>query len=576
VGVIKIIDKLLISEPPLQVLPGLAKAIGLNEAIVLQQLHFLLRHSKNVFDGRKWICLSYDEWRDMHFPFWSAKTIFRVYKSLILQHFAIATAKHNRYIMDTTRWYTIEYDALAELAKGMDPGCEPAGGSDPCQATLLLPEQPLQVLPSLAVAVGLNEGIVLQQLHFLLRLSSENRDDQRWVFLSYEALVEKHLSCMSERTIRRAIKTLENAKLLLSTTKYNRHFLDNTKWYAIDYAKLNQVIHSRCEDNSSIGYNVRPKGQSGQTTPPETIDSSIMTDSAIMSVRKDKVARRPDKMARRPDNLATLRPDKLARLYKEEESKKLRDDNREAVVVVSSAPPTPSSQEAKPPSGESGASFTVGSAQVDGESASPPAASQAQTDDTSCVAPGIPAKESILVDEDAIVESLRDTPLYNLISKAAIRNAIAAYCHESHPDYQPESPVEGVRRLCSWMVRIVGNPDMPAIRNPAGFLVALARKGMDKPACIATQEVAAERRRKDIDESRRYSVVRQLQSEYPGVVVEDVLRELPDLQYPLPTDEQMKAIRAKLETAQVRTETARLKALADCRTLFAAGGQSGR
>ena len=33
---------LLISEPPLQVLPSLAVKIGLNEAIVLQQIHYWL------------------------------------------------------------------------------------------------------------------------------------------------------------------------------------------------------------------------------------------------------------------------------------------------------------------------------------------------------------------------------------------------------------------------------------------------------------------------------------------------------------------------------------------------------
>ena len=55
------IDKLLISEPPLQVLPTLVKTVGLNEAIVLQQLHYLLRQSLDVFDNHKWVCLSYDE-----------------------------------------------------------------------------------------------------------------------------------------------------------------------------------------------------------------------------------------------------------------------------------------------------------------------------------------------------------------------------------------------------------------------------------------------------------------------------------------------------------------------------------
>lgn len=38
---------LLIEEPPLQILPSLAAAIGLNEAIVLQQLYWLLQQPNN-------------------------------------------------------------------------------------------------------------------------------------------------------------------------------------------------------------------------------------------------------------------------------------------------------------------------------------------------------------------------------------------------------------------------------------------------------------------------------------------------------------------------------------------------
>lgn len=40
--------QLLINEPPLQVLPTLAKTIGLNEAIVLQQVHYWLNPKFNT------------------------------------------------------------------------------------------------------------------------------------------------------------------------------------------------------------------------------------------------------------------------------------------------------------------------------------------------------------------------------------------------------------------------------------------------------------------------------------------------------------------------------------------------
>lgn len=45
------IGKLLIDDQPLQVLPSLAEAIGLNESLVLQQIHWLLSRSKKKISG---------------------------------------------------------------------------------------------------------------------------------------------------------------------------------------------------------------------------------------------------------------------------------------------------------------------------------------------------------------------------------------------------------------------------------------------------------------------------------------------------------------------------------------------
>ena len=75
------LSQLLINEPPLQVLPTLAVLVGLNEAIVLQQLHYWLAKSANVQDGRKWVYNSYEQWQ-AQFPFWHVNTIQRTFGSL--------------------------------------------------------------------------------------------------------------------------------------------------------------------------------------------------------------------------------------------------------------------------------------------------------------------------------------------------------------------------------------------------------------------------------------------------------------------------------------------------------------
>lgn len=72
---------LLINEPPLQVLPSLALEIGLNEAIVLQQVHYWLHISRHKYKGKKWFYKTYDEWLD-EFPFWSKNTVVRAINSL--------------------------------------------------------------------------------------------------------------------------------------------------------------------------------------------------------------------------------------------------------------------------------------------------------------------------------------------------------------------------------------------------------------------------------------------------------------------------------------------------------------
>lgn len=109
-------NRLLINEPPLVVLPSLAKLIGLNEAIFLQQLHYWLQTSKNERDGRKWVYNTFEDWQKQ-MSFWSVVTIKRIVKSLRDGNLVITTAEHNTMQIDRTLWYTINYEALNELER---------------------------------------------------------------------------------------------------------------------------------------------------------------------------------------------------------------------------------------------------------------------------------------------------------------------------------------------------------------------------------------------------------------------------------------------------------------------------
>jgi hypothetical protein len=121
-------SRLLIQEPPLQVLPSLAVEIGLNEAIAFQQLYWLMSrdlgpgnpHLREI-EGVRWVGKDLFIWRDDHFPFWSESTIRRTFAHLrnkkLVKEEELDSNKGNR-----TRWKTIDFDELDILEVGRNKG----------------------------------------------------------------------------------------------------------------------------------------------------------------------------------------------------------------------------------------------------------------------------------------------------------------------------------------------------------------------------------------------------------------------------------------------------------------------
>lgn len=117
-------SKLLLDDEPLIVLPSLATAIGLNESIFLQQLHYWLQRSKHEIDGRKWVYNTFDKWQEQ-FPFWGYNTIRRIVEKL-KKSGIILTGNFNSSKIDNTTWYTIDYEKVDELttAQNGQSDCE--------------------------------------------------------------------------------------------------------------------------------------------------------------------------------------------------------------------------------------------------------------------------------------------------------------------------------------------------------------------------------------------------------------------------------------------------------------------
>jgi DnaD/phage-associated family protein len=99
--------------------PKLAADIGLNEAIILQQLHYWIDKKKHVIEGKSWVYNTYEDWQKQ-FPFWSVTTITRALKSLEKQGL-VQTGNFNTLAFDKTKWYTICYDAIGQFDESVEP-----------------------------------------------------------------------------------------------------------------------------------------------------------------------------------------------------------------------------------------------------------------------------------------------------------------------------------------------------------------------------------------------------------------------------------------------------------------------
>jgi hypothetical protein len=131
------------------------------------------------------------------------------------------------------------------------------------KSRLLLNQHPLLVFPDLAVVIGLNESLILQQIHYWHQMESVGvrHGEHKWVYNTYTQW-QKQFPFWSIDTIKRTIRSLEKLNLLISISN-PRVKIDRTKWYRIDY----EVLHD-LEESTSNPCN-------------ETIVQSPLMDSAI-------------------------------------------------------------------------------------------------------------------------------------------------------------------------------------------------------------------------------------------------------------------------------------------------------
>ena len=114
---------------------------------------------------------------------------------------------------------------------------------------ILNDKKPIVINRELAKLVGINESIILQQIHYWTQEINKAKGEKSvnyqegyyWTFNSYEEW-QKQFPFWSVSTIKRTIKKLENRKLIVADN-YNKMKVDRTKWYRIDYKNLDELCH---------------------------------------------------------------------------------------------------------------------------------------------------------------------------------------------------------------------------------------------------------------------------------------------------------------------------------------------
>lgn len=145
--------------------------------------------------------------------------------------------------------------------------------------SLLFSRRPLVLNPELAARIGLNEAILLQQLHYWMKetTSGISHDNRRWIYNTLDGWREQ-FPFMSESTIKRGFSSLKRMGIVL-VEKLSEDKHDKTNYYSIVYesrylsdeVKLTSSNGSICTDRT------------GQTDPIEQVNvtqsiGSICTD----------------------------------------------------------------------------------------------------------------------------------------------------------------------------------------------------------------------------------------------------------------------------------------------------------
>ena len=113
----------LFDEQPILANKALPRELGLNEALVLQQINYRIEINKksgnNYHDDKYWTYNSIRAWQENDFDYLSVDTVKRTFSKLEKVGYLLV-GNYNKDPRDKTKWYTINDKKLEELYLGLN------------------------------------------------------------------------------------------------------------------------------------------------------------------------------------------------------------------------------------------------------------------------------------------------------------------------------------------------------------------------------------------------------------------------------------------------------------------------
>ncbi|MEK3766885.1 conserved phage C-terminal domain-containing protein [Solibacillus sp. FSL K6-4121] len=106
---------------------------------------------------------------------------------------------------------------------------------------LLVNGRQLFLSQDLAVRIGVEEALFLQHLYDRLQTQGVEKDGHIWYRQTYQGWA-KQCFYWSITKVKRLITKLEHYEIIISSNKFNRFNTDRSKWYRIDYGKIDELL----------------------------------------------------------------------------------------------------------------------------------------------------------------------------------------------------------------------------------------------------------------------------------------------------------------------------------------------